>query len=97
LGRLHPATFLATLNYPSSSPLANSTLRLCVETDNLFQVGSVDVKLERLRPSVTMTRLVRHFAPLNPEKGKLSSLPKLDGIVFDVDGTLWYINFSLVE
>jgi len=30
------------------------------------------------------------FAPLHPEKGKHSDAPKLKGIVFDVDGTLWY-------
>jgi len=32
----------------------------------------------------------RRFAPLNPEKASKSNAPKLKGIVFDVDGTLWY-------
>ncbi len=34
-------------------------------------------------------RSARRFAPLNPEKGKDSDAPVLQGIVFDVDGTLW--------
>ena len=32
----------------------------------------------------------KRFAPLHPEKGKQSKAPKLKGVVFDVDGTLWY-------
>ncbi len=36
----------------------------------------------------------KRFAPLHPEKGKQSDAPKLKGIVFDVDGTLWYELFS---
>lgn len=32
----------------------------------------------------------RRFAPLNPEKRGESDAPSLGGIVFDVDGTLWY-------
>ena len=37
----------------------------------------------------------RRFAPLNPEKRGESDAPSLGGIVFDVDGTLWYFLFSL--
>jgi len=31
----------------------------------------------------------RRFAPLNPELAAQSKAPRLEGIVFDVDGTLW--------
>ncbi|KIW07742.1 uncharacterized protein PV09_01672 [Verruconis gallopava] len=31
---------------------------------------------------------VRKFAPLNPEKPAAADIPKLEGIIFDVDGTL---------
>ena len=31
----------------------------------------------------------RRFAPLNPQEAERSDAPKLKGIVFDVDGTLW--------
>ena len=37
----------------------------------------------------------RRFAPLNPERKGTSSAPPLKGIVFDVDGTLWYLILSL--
>lgn len=32
----------------------------------------------------------RRFAPLLPSSASSSSAPPLRGIVFDVDGTLWY-------
>ena len=32
----------------------------------------------------------RRFAPLDPALGHESDAPRLKGIVFDVDGTLWY-------
>jgi len=35
----------------------------------------------------------RRFAPLNPQLAEKSDAPKLKGIVFDVDGTLWYVRF----
>ena len=38
--------------------------------------------------SVAMRRL-RCFAPLDPDAKPDGKTPKLDGIVFDVDGTLW--------
>lgn len=33
----------------------------------------------------------RRFAPLNPGTTVNSAAPRLKGIVFDVDGTLWYV------
>jgi hypothetical protein len=42
------------------------------------------------------TRLGRRFAPLNPQRAEHSGARKLKGIVFDVDGTLWYV-FLKVE
>lgn len=45
--------------------------------------------IRRLFTAMT-ARSARRFAPLNPEKGKDSDAPVLKGIVFDVDGTLWY-------
>ena len=41
-----------------------------------------------------MTSAVRHtrrFAPLDPARTHESDAPQLKGIVFDVDGTLWYV------
>ena len=34
----------------------------------------------------------KRFAPLDPEKGGGSELPQLKGVVFDVDGTLWWVS-----
>jgi hypothetical protein len=34
---------------------------------------------------------MRRFAPLNPELPNEHNAPKLQGIIFDVDGTLWYV------
>lgn len=33
----------------------------------------------------------KRFAPLDPQKDNVSRAPPLKGIVFDVDGTLWYV------
>lgn len=33
----------------------------------------------------------RRFAPLNADVKNDSGAPELKGIVFDVDGTLWYV------
>jgi hypothetical protein len=33
----------------------------------------------------------RRFAPLNPDIKNEADAPTLKGIVFDVDGTLWYV------
>lgn len=39
----------------------------------------------------------RRFAPLNGGAGAGSDLPKLRGIVFDVDGTLWWVIATLLR
>ena len=33
----------------------------------------------------------KRFAPLHPETRNEHAAPPLKGIVFDVDGTLWYV------
>jgi len=33
----------------------------------------------------------KRFAPLDPARSSESDAPRLKGIVFDVDGTLWYV------
>ena len=33
----------------------------------------------------------RRFAPLDPQLSEKSNTPRLKGIVFDVDGTLWFV------
>lgn len=46
-------------------------------------------------PSMSTTEATRgparQFAPLDPVKGNPHKAPLLKGIVFDVDGTLWYV------
>ena len=45
-----------------------------------------------LRVTIT-TQAMKHtkrFAPLDPARSHESDAPRLKGIVFDVDGTLWY-------
>ena len=37
-----------------------------------------------------VTTTPRRFAPLDPQKSNPAGAPPLKGIVFDVDGTLWY-------
>lgn len=41
--------------------------------------------------STSTTQLARSFAPLGSEAGHGGGAPGLKGIVFDVDGTLWYV------
>jgi hypothetical protein len=36
-------------------------------------------------------RPAKRFAPLDTSKGNEAGAPTLKGIVFDVDGTLWYV------
>ena len=36
----------------------------------------------------------KRFAPLDPKKINEAGAPPLKGIVFDVDGTLWYVRLS---
>lgn len=50
---------------------------------------------------ITMTTRASHhtqrFAPLDPTRSSGSDAPRLKGIVFDVDGTLWYVlDFVLI-
>jgi hypothetical protein len=42
-------------------------------------------------PQHDTQRKPRRFAPLNPDTTHGQDLPKLKGIIFDVDGTLWYV------
>ena len=37
----------------------------------------------------------KRFAPLDPGRSERGGLPRLKGIVFDVDGTLWCVLISL--
>lgn len=39
------------------------------------------------------SRPLKRFAPLSPQKDNVFGAPTLKGIVFDVDGTLWYVPF----
>ena len=40
-------------------------------------------------------RPAKRFAPLDPQKGNDSAAPQLNGIVFDVDGTLWCVSIQV--
>ena len=44
----------------------------------------------RIRAMSNVTPTPKRFAPLDPQKGNAAGAPPLKGIVFDVDGTLWY-------
>ena len=44
----------------------------------------------RIRTMSNVTPSPKRFAPLDPQKGNATGAPPLKGIVFDVDGTLWY-------
>ncbi len=41
-------------------------------------------------------RLPKRFAPLDPRRSGEDGAPRLKGIVFDVDGTLWCVCFAVV-
>lgn len=48
--------------------------------------------------AINMTQVRRSpksFLPLHPDKSKNATAPPLKGIVFDVDGTLWYVQTHL--
>lgn len=42
-------------------------------------------------------RPAKRFAPLNPQKGNDSAALQLKGVVFDVDGTLWYVSIQFLN
>ena len=44
----------------------------------------------RIRAMSNVTPTPKRFAPLDPREGNAAGAPPLKGIVFDVDGTLWY-------
>lgn len=44
----------------------------------------------RIRAMSDVTPTPKRFAPLDPQKRNAAGAPPLKGIVFDVDGTLWY-------
>ena len=60
---------------------------------------SISSSLRRLNRAMSQTprRPPKRFAPLDPQRGGGggggSGAPRLKGIVFDVDGTLWYVCF----
>ena len=49
--------------------------------------------MRRLISTMAQQASPRRFAPLQQgiAADQMSSLPKLKGVVFDVDGTLWYV------
>ena len=44
----------------------------------------------RIRAMRHVKTTPKRFAPLDPQKSNSVGAPPLKGIVFDVDGTLWY-------
>lgn len=42
------------------------------------------------------SRSPKRFAPLDPQNSNDSEAPPLKGIIFDVDGTLWYVLYNSV-
>ena len=46
---------------------------------------------DSIPPSGRPPRTTRRFAPLNPDVPNHTNAPRLKGVVFDVDGTLWYL------
>ena len=69
--------------------ISSRTLLLCRKS------GARSVHL--LGRAMSQTRRPpKRFAPLDPRKSNGSGAPLLKGIVFDVDGTLWYVLFLAV-
>ena len=44
----------------------------------------------RIRAMSHVKTMPKRFAPLDPQQSNPVGAPPLKGIVFDVDGTLWY-------
>ena len=58
------------------------------------RLARLDLKLSRAMTSYR----VRRFAPLDPVAGAVSEIPRLEGIIFDVDGTLCTeLNYTTLE
>lgn len=75
--------------------LVVSTTRVFFQRSSFFS-GSPLSYLQKARVFSTFPRMgePRRFAPLKDgSDGKADELPKLKGIVFDVDGTLWWVCF----
>ena len=54
----------------------------------------IQYKFANLTPSMSTDATrgpAKRFAPLDPVKANPYKAPQLKGIVFDVDGTLWYV------
>lgn len=65
----------------STCPLLRRTLRL------VHHATSPSRAMSQAR------RQPKRFAPLDPQRSNEAGAPPLKGIVFDVDGTLWYVSF----
>jgi hypothetical protein len=56
-----------------------------------FSSTKMETEMETGKPT---PKRPRRFAPLNPQLAAGSDAPRLQGIVFDVDGTLWYVRVN---
>ena len=58
---------------------------------------SIFISSSSLTRAMSQTpRPPKRFAPLDPHGSGVAGAPVLKGVVFDVDGTLWYVRLSLV-
>lgn len=70
-------------------------LYLLMRVTPTFNVLSSRVKQRLAMSSLQDYELrQRRFAPLNPANCEPTKAPQLKGIVFDVDGTLWWVYHS---
>jgi len=69
---------------------------ICINSSAFFSAASIRAKSFQKSPRRTFAMLAsskepRRFAPLKEGAANTSSIPRLKGVVFDVDGTLWLV------
>jgi hypothetical protein len=63
--------------------------RHCTNTSTLRIQLIACYLLRRHKSSMVARREIRRFAPLDPDLRNEHNAPAVQGIIFDVDGTLW--------
>ena len=81
-----PSLPRASTQFLRASIIANRSAKYVLYTHKIYR----DMSQSRGRPP-------KRFAPLDPDNSNPAGAPILKGIVFDVDGTLWYVRFLDVD
>lgn len=92
---IHSIRLLPSYSAPTNCSLqARSTTSIAISLSLRFAHKGKRTMASNASAPPAYQKRPRRFAPLNPERRVSNgdgSAPELKGVVFDVDGTLWYV------